>query len=235
MERNFEEKGQATILEEGEIFFFYRPRADSGISGAEAEEGQIFMVLHPLRKSRYRLIHLGKQYPPALKKSGPRIQASIDKVMASLDELRAELVEQESWSGNRGKRARPAALQVGEGIYALLKYRDNTHLVYALDDSIRENGLLEEMGIAPEGGYTTSVRNPDTSDASGNAKHPDFPRHLLERFRGRESIPIDPIEFLNEEGAELLLTGISNDPMEDLGIEFNSRNGSRTDHSRGQI
>jgi hypothetical protein len=231
MERNFEEKGQATILEEGEIFFFYRPRPDRALSGAEEQDGQFFMVLHPLRKSRYRLIHLGKRHPPALKKNGPWMRASVDKVMASLDELRAELVEQ-NWSGNRGKQSRPAAVQAGEGIYALLKYRDNTHLVYALDDSIRENGLLQEMGIAPEGGYTTSVRNPDNS---GNGRHPDFPRHLLDRFRGRASIPADPIEFLNVEGADLLLTGINNDPMEDLGIEFNSRNGSRTDHSRGQI
>jgi hypothetical protein len=233
MERNVEEKGQATVLEEGEIFFFYRPGIGGDGPGAQAESGQFFMVLHPLRKSRYRLIVLGKQYPPTVKNGGPRFEASVDKVMTTLEELQAELVAQEHWTRGKGKRVRPAALQAGEGIYALLKYRDNTHLVYALDDSIRENGLLEEMGIAPEGGYTTSIRNPDSA---GNGKHPVFPRHLLERFRGKESIPVEPIEFLNEEGAELVLTGIKNDPSGDFGIEFNSRNGSRTtDHSKGQI
>jgi hypothetical protein len=231
MDRNIEEKGQAIILEEGEIFFFYRPRIVREALEDFEDAARFFMVLHPLRKSRYRLIHLGKANPASYEAGTPRLSASIDRVMNTLDELRSELIEREHWSRAWGMRIRPAALQAAEGIYALLKYRDNTHLIYALDYPIRESEILEEMGVALEGGYTANVRNPDSIiEPDGVAKHPLFPRHLQERFGGREIIPVDPVEFLNEEGAELVLTGVGSEPAEEDGVEFNSRNGSRTKH-----
>ena len=115
-----------------------------------------------------------------------------------------------------------------EGIYALLKYRDNTHLIYALDYPVRQSGFLEEMGVSQEGGYVANVRNPETG---GNGRHSGFPGHLLERFRGRDLIPVDPVEFLDEVGAEMVLTDAMRDPDEDMNLEFNTRNGSHTsDH-----
>jgi len=230
MDRNVDEKGQAIILEEGEIFFFYRPRIARETAEGIEDAARFFMVLHPLRKSRYRLILLGKARQTTFESGTPQLQASIGKVMSTLDELRAELVEREHWSRVSGMQIRPAALQAAEGIYALLKYRDNTHLIYALDYPIRESGILDEMGVALEGGYTASVLNPDSIEQAGMAKHPEFPRHLQERFGGRGSIPVDPVEFLNEEGAELILTGVGKEPSEEDGMELNSRNGSRTKH-----
>ncbi|HKP96694.1 MAG TPA: hypothetical protein VJ385_13125 [Fibrobacteria bacterium] len=229
MKRNAEETGQATVLEEGEIFFYFRPRA--GGDDPDGDGRRLFMILHPLRKSRYRLIALGRRHTPAFKGAAPRLRASIDKVMPTLEELREALTAQEYRAGNRGNRIRPAALQAAEGIYAILKYRDDTHLIYALDQPVRDGGLLEEMGVSQEGGYTANVRNPDSVEGAGSGRHPDFPGPLLERFQGKESIPVDPVEFLNAEGAELVLTGVMRDPSEGMGLEFNSRNGSRTgDH-----
>lgn len=228
MQPNVEEMGQAIVLEEGEIFFYFRPR--TGSDDPEGESKRFFMILHPMRKPSYRLIVLGKHHAPAIKGGVPRLRASIDRVMSSLEELRAELVPQEYRTGNRGQRIRPAALQAAEGIYAILKYNDNTHIIYALDHSVHGSGLLEEMGVAQEGGYTANVRNPDSAGTADSGKHPDFPGHLRERFAGRDSIPVDPVDFLNEEGAELILTGVMRDPAEELGLEVNSQNGSRTSH-----
>ena len=79
-------------------------------------------------------------------------------------------------------------------------------------------GVFRILGGADSAGFAIS------------GKHPDFPGYLRERFAGRESIPVDPVEFLNEEGAELILTGVMRDPTEELGLEVNSQNGSKTGH-----
>lgn len=230
MDRNAEEKGQAVVLEEGEILFFYHPDSESGATPREAGDARFFMVLHPTGKSRYRLIELGSGRVRSREGSGKRFLASVERVMTSLDELREELIERKGRSGRREKRGQARTLQAGEGIYALLKYGEDTHLIYALDYPLRENAILDAMGVSQEGGYTANVRNPDAAGPHDFSRHPDFPRHLLERFQGREYIPLDPVEFLNEEGAELALTGAGEADSREPGIEFNSRNGSRTHH-----
>src|SRR3954465_5444199 len=64
--------GPAEILEQGDIFFFHRPgRTESrNQDGEELED--FFLVLHPLRQRRCRMLTLGKRrLPPPLKSGAP--------------------------------------------------------------------------------------------------------------------------------------------------------------------
>ena len=54
-------------------------------------------------------------------------------------------------------------------------------------------------------------------DAERDAK---FPKKLQEYFAGRKFAPLDPPEFLNYEGAELMFIGASEKPEQELGIVF---------------
>jgi hypothetical protein len=45
-----------------------------------------------------------------------------------------------------------------------------------------------------------------------------FPRGLQQRFRGRRFINQDPPDFLNREGAEILMVGASADVEHELGL-----------------
>ena len=48
----------------------------------------------------------------------------------------------------------------------------------------------------------------------------DFPKGLRDRFRGRRFISVDPPDFLNYEGAEILFIGSSQDVSEELGLQL---------------
>jgi hypothetical protein len=43
---------------------------------------------------------------------------------------------------------------------------------------------------------------------------------LQQRFGGRRFIPVDPVDFLNYEGAELILIGATTNAEEELGVAF---------------
>lgn len=49
---------------------------------------------------------------------------------------------------------------------------------------------------------------------------PDLPQRLSGRFHGRRFIPVDPPDFLDREGTELVLTGADEDVFEELGVRL---------------
>jgi hypothetical protein len=67
-------------------------------------------------------------------------------------------------------------------------------------------------------------RNPESprppNAGRGIGRQARFPPILQERFAGRRFIPVDPVEFLDCEGAELILIGAEENQEEEPGIEF---------------
>jgi hypothetical protein len=49
---------------------------------------------------------------------------------------------------------------------------------------------------------------------------PELPQHLRDRFHGRRFIPVDPPDFLDREGSELVLIGADEDVFEELGLRL---------------
>ncbi|MGH9159750.1 MAG: hypothetical protein ACRD2X_07150 [Vicinamibacteraceae bacterium] len=54
----------------------------------------------------------------------------------------------------------------------------------------------------------------------GEAQRAEMPKRLMERFRNRRFVPVDPPDFLDQPGAELVLIGAETDPTDELGLSL---------------
>src|ERR1700731_4872056 len=75
----------------------------------------------------------------------------------------------------------------------------------------RQGPVERELNIKREASYIIAVKNPETpsplNSGLGRKQEAEFPKELQEKFRGRRFIPVDPADFLNYEGAEIILIG----------------------------
>jgi hypothetical protein len=122
----------------------------------------------------------------------------------------------------RGIRHLPPARPAAEGIYALVHHGTHTHLAYVLELPQRPGPAERELNLRREASYIVAVKNPKAPappglDTNAEAK---FPKRLQDRFAGRRFVPVDPPDFLNRDGAQLILIGTKEDPETELGIEF---------------
>src|ERR1043165_5600967 len=162
---NNNDNTQSEILEQGDIYFFYRPK-----KGAEEVKGiedvrRFFMVTAPEEeeknnnKSRlYRLFIIGKKSLPEVRKTEARASerywARVGGIFKEPDELVRELFSDEF---RKGDAARP----VGEGKYAIVRHHQNhAELAYILEMPKEPGEAQKELGIEKEASYIVSVINP---------------------------------------------------------------------------
>jgi hypothetical protein len=133
---------------------------------------------------------------------------------------------------HRGQRTQPAARPAGEGVYAIVEHGDHTHLAYVLELPDLPGEVQKSLNIGEKASYIISVKNPEQPSPEGlgldESQQADFPKKLQERFRGRRFIKVAPPDFLNYQGAELLLIGAPGDTFEDLGIELEDEDESES-------
>jgi hypothetical protein len=77
----------------------------------------------------------------------------------------------------------------------------------------REGPVERDLNIEREASYIIAVRNPKSPRPPGTGLDPErdanFPKRLQEKFAGRKFLPVDPPDFLNYVGAELIFIGAS--------------------------
>ena len=199
------------ILEQGDAYFFYRPRVGVAEVSSLQDVQRFFLVLKPDGDRRYRRLIVGRKRLPD-PGSHEREWAFVVEVTDDPAELREEIEEE--------PRARPA----GTGRYAIVDHGGHTHLAYALAQPPEDAGLQRELNIRPQASYVVAIRNPDapTPPGAGLPEHrrAQYPPELRERFGGRRFIPADPPELLDHPGAELVLIGAAEDASRELGIEL---------------
>jgi hypothetical protein len=220
------------VLERGHIYFFYRPRVDENAAKSLDDVGRLYVVLNARRRTRiYRLVVVAQKRLPSVTGEGDRRSwGFVEKVASRPDEIEDELDPKTYQTKTRGERHLPPARPAGEGVYAIVRHEDHTHLAHVLELPRRPGDVQDALNIPDEGSYVISVKNPEAPsppalglDESRKAR---FPKALLERFRGRRFINVDPPEFLDYEGAELLLIGATNDVRAELGIELHPQHES---------
>lgn len=193
----------ADVLEQGDILFFHRP----GESIREDEDRErFFLILHPSRTTRYRLVLLGRKRPPPHGKGGERFRGLVDAVFEGRETMRQAL------EGKDG-----AARAAGEGVYAIARHGNHVHLAYSLEHPDRAGPLQRGLGIEEAGSYILNVKNPDVVD---RAERPAYPGTLREKFQGRKYLPADPAGFLDVGKAELLFIVVRRAVEKELGIQF---------------
>lgn len=197
------------ILEEGAVYFFYRPAVEEEHPHGLADVQRFYLVLSP-DGGGFRLLVIGRKRLPDPEEH-ERHWGFVEAVVDDADELKDFLGADTYETKTRGRRKQPAARPAGEGRYAIVSDGYNTRLAYARKLPEKRNKVQAEFEIEDEASYVLSVKNPEVGSPSyaglSKDRTADFPKHLRERFEGRRWIGADPTDLLDYEGAEILLIG----------------------------
>jgi hypothetical protein len=226
-------KSAAQLIEEGDIFFFYRPKVDAAAVRGRGDVQRFFLALAPKRpKKLYRLFVLGRKKLPEV--TGARYYERRNWALnvlttADVNELRRALLAVEYPTETRGERHTGAAVPVGEGRYQLLKHKDHTELAYALELPKEPGPAQEDFEIRAEASYIVAVKNP-AQTAPGlpaPSEPPAYPKRLAARFGSRRWIDADDPALLDYEHSQLLLLGAhAGDVAEELGVTLETEDES---------
>ncbi|HYE34367.1 hypothetical protein [Methylocaldum sp.] len=213
---------KSTVIEEGNVYFLYRPRVQEEDPEKIGDIQRLYTVLSPYGKDRYRLIVIGRKRLPEVHDGGEPYWGFVDRVVKDPRALRDELEEQHYGTKTRGERQVPATRPAGEGVYSIVSHEGHTHFAYALELPERPGEVQQELNIEKEASYIISVKNPEQPSPPGvglgKGQKARFPKHLQERFGRRRFLSADPPELLDYEGVELLMIGAHEDPEKELGV-----------------
>jgi hypothetical protein len=226
--RRQQEKPPTQVLEQGDIYFLYRPQVSQGeaeVHGLDDVQ-RLYLVLSPQGAGRYRLMVMPKKQLPESGRGGPKFWGFVDKVSRRPQEVVDELDQKTYQTRTRGERIQPEARPAAEGVYSIVRHGDHTHLAYVLELPEEPGEVQKAINIEPEASYIISVKNPEQPAPRGVGLDEDrqaaFPKKLQSRFRGRRFAQLDPPDFLNYAGAEVLFIGTGEDVSEDLGIDLSA-------------
>jgi hypothetical protein len=213
------------VLETGTLHFLYH--APAGVEHPKRLEDilRLHLLLSPDGHPLWRLLIVGAKKLPELDGHGERGWAFVDRVAASLPDLGPEVRVLTSAEPSRAELTANAEVRrAGQGSYVLARHHDHVHFAYALDIPEAPEEVRRILQIPPEGSFLVSVKNPEAASPPGMGLAPrekaKFAAGLQKEFRGRRFVPLDPPEFLNYPGAELLFIGAKEDVKAELGIDL---------------
>lgn len=215
----------ADILEEGDIYFFYRPRVNEADVRSLDEVQRLLLVLRPWREDPLRLLVVGRKRLPAVTEH-ERSWWFVDRVVHRPEDLREALDARTYQTKTRGERTQPPARPAGEGAYIIARHERHTHLAYQLELPSQRGPVQQDLNIEPQASYVITVKNPRLPVPPGVGRpstgEADIPPELMERFRGRRFIPLDPPAFLDYPGAQLVLIGAARDAARELDVDLDA-------------
>jgi hypothetical protein len=213
------------VLEQGDVFFFYRPRVGLEEVRSLDDVQRFFLVLEPERRALFRRLVVGRKRLPDVR-AHERVWAFVAEVADDPEALRPELERTAYETRTRGERLQPQSRPVGEGRYALVDHDGHTHLAYVLELPPEPGEAQRVFRIEHEASYVIAVRNPDAPAPPGTGlppgRRPEYPEPLRERFGGRRFSPVEPPELLDYEGAEVVIIGAGAEMEAELGIELDA-------------
>lgn len=217
------------ILEEGDIFFCYRPKVDVAQARGLDDVQRFYVILAPGAKPVFRRVIIGRKRLPGVEEH-ERTWGFVDLVTGRPEQIEDELDPVEYETRTRGVRVEPPVRPAGEGVYAVMDHDGHTHLGYALELPEKPGPVQADLNINPQASLVATVRNPD-APAPPQAglppgRHPDYPDALRQRFGGRRFAELDPPDFLDYPGTELVLIGASPDVTRELGVHLHPRRDS---------
>ena len=216
---------QTEVLEEGDIFFLYRPEVEKEEPSGLGDVQRFYLALRPQR-GKVRLLVMGRKRLPDVERH-ERNWGFVDMVTDSAAKVEQELRATQYETKTRGKRHLPAARPVGEGVYAVTLQDGQMHLSYSLELPERPREVQQEFRIASQASYALSVKNPEAGQprAAGLNEQAkvDYPDKLQETFRGRRFARED-MRLLDYEGAEFILIGVHRDPEKADDIALDTEN-----------
>src|SRR5919107_920344 len=241
------EERNIDIIEQGDIFFFYRPKLDTEEVKDIGDVQRFYMVTHAEERNEnsnnnknmkkknddiYRLFLIGQKQLPEIiegKSTSEEKNWALNILTTSNpDDIQKELLPAEYTTETRGKRRLAAAAPAGEGKYKIVKHDNHTELAYLLELPEIPGPTQREFEIKKEASYIISVKNPEVNIpgfATVSEKKPEYPKHIKEKFGDRRWISIEDPQLLNYENTQVLLIGArKKDVEEELGIDIDEQN-----------
>jgi hypothetical protein len=232
-----DQEATVEVLEKGDIFFFYRPKAkviDDG-SGGDVKSiediRRFFMVTATAANTaneqqqqfdgtnsktpkegespRYRLFVIGKKSLPEIRTTEARRSERYWSKVGGIFENPQELTgELLSDEFRKGDAARA----VGEGKYAIVKHQDHAELAYVLEIPEEPGEAQRELGIEKEASYIVSIINPKVPVPAGypsSEEPPNYPESILKEFGENENFIslARDLRFINFQNAQMILVG----------------------------
>ncbi|SEM08115.1 DUF2795 domain-containing protein [Halomonas daqiaonensis] len=215
----------ANTIEEGDIYFFYRPRVDADKVRNLDDVQRLYLILVPDAVDTARLLLVGKKRMPEIVKDEPKSTTRewmINDLTGKPEKVGEALAPLEYETRTRGEREQGEAIPVAEGRYAILARNDSSRLAYRLTSPEKPHEAQTELGILAEASYVISVRNPAIDVPGFPDAKPDYPKSLQEKFAEKRWIDIDDSRLLDYEDAQLLLIG-ANDDLSEEGISITGK------------
>ena len=158
------EKG-SEIIEQGDIFFFYRPKVDTEEVERIKDVQRFYMITSPEKRNKniYRLFLIGQKQLPEITEgqsySEERNWALNIATSSDPEEIRKEFLPAEYHTKTRGTRRIGAAVPVGEGKYSIVEHEGHSELAYILELPDEPGPTQQEFQIKKEASYIVSVKN----------------------------------------------------------------------------
>jgi hypothetical protein len=179
----------ASILEKGIIYFFFRGRVNVDQPSSVSEIARSYIILRPIEKDaklgsgpigdagNSRVCVIPKKVLP---QSGrDRWTGFVEKAGTSFQQIKEEfLASSEYQTKTAGERHVPAAIPIGEGVYAINSTERESHLAYLLTIPKELGEVQKEMGLKEKGSFIISTKNPEYPGPQ-NARlprPPEYPR-----------------------------------------------------------
>ncbi|WBB68627.1 hypothetical protein [Micromonospora sp. WMMD812] len=215
----------AELLEDGDIYFLYRPRVQERHVGSLDEVQRLLVVMHPWHGRHLRLLVVGRKRLPGID-AHDRFWAFVDEVVDRPEQLHETLRARRYATRTSGRRDQPPARPVAEGAYVIARHDDHTHLAYELELPLRPGPAQHDLAIEPEASYIVTVKNPEAPSPPGvglrGSRKVTLPGTLRRRFHGRRFAPLDPPGFLDHAGTEIVLIGAAHDASEELRVDLDA-------------
>lgn len=227
-------KSDLQVLEQGNLYFLYRPKVEQETVHSTADIQRVYVVMGPHGCQWFRLITLGKKSLPDLQADNQQGWCFIETVTDSAKDLESGLRREVYETKTRGDRTQPAVRPAGEGVYQLVMDKDGqTRLVYALELPHELGSAQQELNIDQTGNYAISVKNPEQPSPEGlgfqsRDRAANFPQELQDQFRDRTFMAANPPQFLDYVGAEFLLISTASEDAQDVGSQLHPQSEDET-------
>ncbi|MGQ4877255.1 DUF2795 domain-containing protein [Billgrantia sp. LNSP4103-1] len=215
----------ANYVEQGEIYFFYRPKVNAEKVESLDDVQRFHVVLAPDDRQTVRLFLVGKKRLPEIIEGKPKSTARewmMNDLTGKPKEIGKALAPLEYATKTRGEQEQGEAIPAGEGRYAIFERDSSSRLAYRLTRPETPGKAQRELGILAEGSYIISVRNPAIDVPGFPDAKPSFPKELEKKFADKRWIDIDDARLLDYEKAQLLMIG-AHDDLNEEGVEIGGK------------
>src|SRR5439155_11439678 len=111
---------------------------------------------------RHRLIVIGRKKLPEIEDRHQRNWGFVQKVARNADQVEAELDRITYATKTRGERHLAPARPAGEGVYAIVRHEDHTHLAFALELPTKPGEVQGELNIPQQGATSSPSETPSS-------------------------------------------------------------------------